>query len=172
MYWRPFTLRKASNVSSGECRQLHRTLLNWWCLSNTWFIQAWAVLKDNAKGSLSRWSMRKISYQITLRGRAWSIETFSIRQTANNSLQFHIRSFALPRLQVLARRSVQFSSLLFSQNIIQYKNTYRNCKVAREPRRNQKADDKWAPQSQRNKQNKMKSRSDALKIGTKQRLMS
>ena len=35
--------------------------------------------------------------------------------------------------------SVQFSSLLFSQNTIQYKSTYRNCKVAREPRRNQKA---------------------------------
>ena len=40
---------------------------------------------------------------------------------------------------ILARRSVQFSSFLFSQNTIQYKNTYRNCKVAREPRRNQKA---------------------------------
>ena len=35
--------------------------------------------------------------------------------------------------------SVQFSSFLFSQNTIQYKNTYRNCKVARELRRNQKA---------------------------------
>ena len=50
----------------------------------------------------------------------------------------------------------QFSSLLFSQNIIQYKNTYRNCKLAREPRRNQKAYEAWALQSQRNKQNKMK----------------
>ena len=39
---------------------------------------------------------------------------------------------------------------------MQYKNTYRNCKVARERRRNQKAYAAWAPQSQRNKQNKMK----------------
>ena len=38
--------------------------------------------------------------------------------------------------------SVKFSAFLFSQNTIQYKNTYRNCKVARE--------------SQRNKQNKMR----------------
>ena len=47
--------------------------------------------------------------------------------------------------------SVQFSSLLFSQNKLQYKNTYKNCKLAREPRRNQKAHEGWAPQSQRNK---------------------
>ena len=67
------------------------------------------------------------------------LETFSIRQTANGSLQSRVSSFALPRFQILARRSVQFSSFLYSQNIIQYKNTYRNCKVTREPRRNQKA---------------------------------
>ena len=47
--------------------------------------------------------------------------------------------------------SVQFSSVLFSQNKLQYKNTYKNCKLSREPRRNQKADEAWAPQSQRNK---------------------
>ena len=36
-------------------------------------------------------------------------------------------------------------------------NTYRNSKVAREPGRNQKAyEASWAPQSQRNEQNKMK----------------
>ena len=84
------------------------------------------------------------------------VETFSIRQTANPSLQLRVCSFALPSFYISARRSVQFSSFLFSQNIIQYKNTYRNCKVAREPRRNQKANEAWAPQSQRNKQNKMK----------------
>ena len=60
--------------------------------------------------------------------------------------QFHVAESI-----ILARRSVQFSSFLFSQNTIQYKNTYRNCKVAREPRRNQKAFEAWAPQSQRNK---------------------
>ena len=63
--------------------------------------------------------------------------------------QFHVAESI-----ILARRSVQFSSVhlfLFSQNTIQYKNTYRNCKVAREPRRNQKAFEAWAPQSQRNK---------------------
>ena len=85
------------------------------------------------------------------------IETFSIRQTANRSLQLRVCSFALTRFQILARRSVHFSSFLFRQNIIQYKNTYSNCKVAREPRRNQKAYEAWAPHSQRNKQNsKMK----------------
>ena len=30
-------------------------------------------------------------------------------------------SFTLPRFQILARRSVQFISFLFSQNIMQYK---------------------------------------------------
>ena len=65
------------------------------------------------------------------------LEAFSIRQTANRSLQLRVCSFALPRFQILARRSVQFRSFLFSQNIIQYKNANRNCKVAREPRRNQ-----------------------------------
>ena len=53
--------------------------------------------------------------------------------------------FAVTRLQLhvaeisnfsKAFSSVQFRSFLFSQNIIQYKNTYRNCKVAREPGRN------------------------------------
>ena len=71
----------------------------------------------------------------------------------NTGLQFRvaeISSFSK------AFSSVQFTSLLFSQNIIQYKNTSRNCKVARERRRNQKAYEAWAPQSQRNKQNKMK----------------
>ena len=76
--------------------------------------------------------------------------------TANLSSQLRVCSFALLRFQILARCSVQFSSFLFSQNIIQYKNTYRNCKVAREPRRNQKAYEAWTPQSQRNEQNKMK----------------
>ena len=40
------------------------------------------------------------------------------RQTANRKPQLRVCSFALPRFQTLARRSVQFSSLLFSQ--IQY----------------------------------------------------
>ena len=84
------------------------------------------------------------------------VETFSIRQTANPSLQLRVCSFALPSFYISARRSVQFSSFLFSQNIIQYKNTYRNCKVAREPRRNQNANEAWASQFQRNKLNRMK----------------
>ena len=58
--------------------------------------------------------------------------------------QFHVAESI-----ILARRSVHL--FLFSQNTIQYKNTYRNCKFAREPRRNQKAFEAWAPQSQRNK---------------------
>ena len=45
--------------------------------------------------------------------------------------------------------SVQFS--LFSQNKLRYKNTHKNCKLAREPRKIQKAYESWAPQSQRNK---------------------
>ena len=67
-------------------------------------------------------------------------------QFAVTSWQFHVAESINFR-----RRSVQFSPFLFSQNTIQYKNTYRNCKVAREPRRNQKAFEAWAPQSQRNK---------------------
>ena len=68
------------------------------------------------------------------------VETFSVRQTANRSVQLRVCSFAgLAEFQILATRSVQFSSFLFRQNIIQYKNAYRNCKVAREPRSNQKA---------------------------------
>ena len=46
---------------------------------------------------------------------------------------------------------VQFSSVLFSQNKLLYKTAYKNCKLARESRRNQKAYEAWAPQSQRNK---------------------
>ena len=43
-----------------------------------------------------------------------------------------------------------FSSFLFtSQNIIQYRNTNRNSKLAREHRKNQRAYEAWAPQSQR-----------------------
>ena len=38
-----------------------------------------------------------------------TIETFSIRQTANRSLQLRVCSLALPRFQILARRSVQSS---------------------------------------------------------------
>ena len=52
---------------------------------------------------------------------------------------------------------IQFSSFLFSQNIIQYRNTYTNyCKLAREPRRNQKAYEAWVAQSQRNKENEIR----------------
>ena len=89
-----------------------------------------------------------------------TLETFSIRQTANRSLQFAVTrlQFRVAEISNFSKAfsSVQFSSFLFSQNTIQYKNTYRNCKVAREPRRNQKAYEAWAPKSQRNKQNKMK----------------
>ena len=60
--------------------------------------------------------------------------------------------FAVTRLQFHVAekfyQGVQF--ILFSQTIIQYKNTYRNCKVARESSRNQRAYEAWAPQSQRN----------------------
>ena len=61
--------------------------------------------------------------------------------------------FAVTRLQFHVAEISNFSkafSSFFSQNIIRYKNTYRNCKLAREPRRNQKAYEAWAPQSQRN----------------------
>ena len=77
-------------------------------------------------------------------------------QFAVTRLQFHVAQISNFSK---AFSSVQFSSFLFSQNIIQYKNTYRNCKVAREPRRNQKAFEAWAPQSQKTyikKENKMK----------------
>ena len=46
-------------------------------------------------------------------------------QFAVTRLQFHVAE-----ISNLARRSVQFSTFLFSQNIIQYEDTYRNCKVA------------------------------------------
>ena len=65
-----------------------------------------------------------------------------ITQFAVTRLQFHVTETSNFSE---AFSSVQFSSFLFSQNIIQYKNTYRNCKVAREPRRNQKAYEAWAP---------------------------
>ena len=57
-------------------------------------------------------------------------------QTANRKPQSRVCSFASPRFQTLARRSAQFSSFLFRQNIIQYKDIYRNCNAAMEPRRN------------------------------------
>ena len=92
------------------------------------------------------------------------LEIFSIRQTANRSLQFAVTrlqfricsfAFAVSRLHFrvaeISNFSKAFSSVQFTQNIIQYKNTYRNCKVAREPRRNQNAYEAWAPQCQRNK---------------------
>ena len=60
------------------------------------------------------------------------------------SFAFQISNFSK------ASSSVQFISFLFNQNIIQYKDTYRNCKLARQLRRNQKAYEAWAPQSQRN----------------------
>ena len=45
---------------------------------------------------------------------------------------------------------VQVSSVYsFSQNIIQFRNIYKNCKLARKPRRNQKAYEAWAPQSKK-----------------------
>ena len=66
-------------------------------------------------------------------------------QFAVTSWQFHVAESINFR-----RRSVQFSSVHFYLAKIQY-NTYRNCKVAREPRRNQKAFEAWVPQPQRNK---------------------
>ena len=58
---------------------------------------------------------------------------------AGTHAEAHITKIEQAKRSYSAFSSVQFSSFLFSQNIIQYKNTYRNCKVAREPRRNQKA---------------------------------
>ena len=68
-------------------------------------------------------------------------------QFAVTRLQFHVAEISNFSN---AFSSVQFISFIFSQNIIQYKNTYRNSKLAREPRRNQKEYDAYAPQSQRN----------------------
>ena len=47
------------------------------------------------------------------------LETFGIRQTTNRSLQLRVCSFALPRFQVLARRSVQFIFIYPKYNTIQ-----------------------------------------------------
>ena len=53
--------------------------------------------------------------------------------------------------QFIRSWKVQLSLVhLSSQNIIQYKNMCGNCKLARELRRNQKAYEAWAPQSQIN----------------------
>ena len=105
------------------------------------------------------------------------LETFSFRQTANRKPP----QFAVTRLQFRvaeisdfskAFSSVQFSSFLFRQNIMQYKNTYRNCKGARETRRLMQPELPILKEIISNKQKKTKrnSRSDKLKIGTKQRL--
>ena len=105
---------------------------------------------------MSVWKGVKHGSEVFERPERKILETFSIRffmgnrkpQFAVTRLQFHVAEISNFSK---AFSSVQFSSFLFSQNIIQYKNTYRNCKVAREPRRNQKAYEAWAPQSQRNK---------------------
>ena len=78
-------------------------------------------------------SLLRLSEPIAFLSFAEILETFSIRQTAN-------RSFAVAKISNFSKAfsSVQFSSFLFSQNIIQYKKTNRNCKVEGEPRRNQK----------------------------------
>ena len=110
------------------------------------------------------------------------LETFSFRQTANRKPP----QFAVTRLQFRVAEisdfskafssvqfsSVQFSSFLFRQNIMQYKNTYRNCKGARETRRLMQPELPILKEIISNKQKKTKrnSRSDKLKIGTKQRL--
>ena len=53
--------------------------------------------------------------------------------------------------QFIRSWKVQLSLVhLSSRNIIQYKNIYGNGKLARELRRNQKAYEAWAPQSQIN----------------------
>ena len=53
--------------------------------------------------------------------------------------------------------SVQFSSFLFSQNTVQYKNTYRNniVRLQGSPEETRRFYEAWAPQSKRDKQNKM-----------------
>ena len=71
-------------------------------------------------------------------------------QTAVCSYAFAVSPCRVFKFQ----QSVQFISFLFSQNIIQYKNAYRNCKLPREPRGNQKAYEAWAPHKQMN--NKVK----------------
>ena len=81
------------------------------------------------------------------------IETFSIRFfMGNRKPQFAVTRLPFYDAEISyfskAFSSVQLSSFLFSQNIIQYRKTYRNCKFAREPRRNQKAYEAWDPQSQ------------------------
>ena len=56
----------------------------------------------------------------------------------------------IAKIKQAKRSNSAFSSFLFtSQNIIQYRNTNRNCKLAREPRKNQRASEAWAPQSRR-----------------------
>ena len=82
--------------------------------------------------------------------------------TADNAILVPVLSHT--KQLVLNTVIVQVSSVyLFSQNIIQFRNIYNNCKLARKPRRNQKAYETWAPQSK-------KFASDTLQIGTRQRL--
>ena len=89
--------------------------------------------------------------QVVLELSEGRIETFSIRffmrnrksQFAVMHLKFHVAEISDFSK---ASSSVQFSSFLFSQNIIQHKNTYRNnCKLAREARRHQRTYEAWAP---------------------------
>ena len=80
-----------------------------------------------------------------------SFELFLLKKgsVGNTGLLLPPKMLRVP-LSVLSLAG-RLSSVLFSQNKLQYKNTYKNCKLAKEPRRNQKAYEAWVPQSQRNK---------------------
>ena len=83
-------------------------------------------LLRKSPGDEVRWAPIHVPFEL-------SIETFSIRFFMENRkpqfevtrLQFHVAE--------ISNFSKAFSSFLFSQNIIQYKNTYRNCGFHQKP---------------------------------------
>ena len=78
-------------------------------------------------------------------------------QTADRKPQLRVCSFALPRFQTLARRSVQFSTVHFYLAKIQYNTRIYIGIVGLQgsPEETRRLYEAWAPQSKRVKQNKM-----------------
>ena len=113
-----------------------------------------------------KWSISKFQF--------WR-QIFDIRDLshqANRKPQLRVCSFALPRFQTLARRSVQFSSVHFYLAKIQY-NTRIHIGIVRlqgSPEETRRLMKPGLPSLKEISKIKWNSRSDTLKIGTKQRL--
>ena len=94
--------------------------------SNAKIAIGWDELARSVSNKKKKFNMRR--FRARLKKRRFDEKCGTKSTSVGTHAETHITKIKQAKCSYSAFSSVQFSSFLFSQNIIQYRNTYRNCK--------------------------------------------